>query len=76
MSTLGVFPLARLATVWFMGVSSGSKGYHFITSFLEVPSEPKRDFTGDVATSKALIGSDFLTKGECNSPRKPQPPFF
>lgn len=60
-TTEGV-PLARLATVWFVDryfhwPLHGSNGDHFSTSFLEVPSEPKRDFNGDVATSKSLIGS-------------------
>lgn len=34
-----------------------SKGYDFCTSFDEGPSKPKWVGSGDVATSKALIGS-------------------
>lgn len=44
-----------------MGLSTGRYTvpmvFNFSTTFLEVPSEPKRDFSGDVATSKSLIGS-------------------
>lgn len=52
-----------LASVRFAGVN--------ITYFSEGPSEPKQVASGDISSSKALIGSQgFFKKGESNSPRK------
>lgn len=50
--------LAHLCTGWFVAVYTGlllaSEGYHFSTSLVEGPSEPKRVGSGDLETIKAL----------------------
>lgn len=55
--SLGNFTVDRLATVRFVGVYNGRDTLPRITSFIGRPSEPKGEISGDVATSKALIGS-------------------
>lgn len=51
----GTFTLASFGMVRFVGVSL--QAYYFCTSFVEGPSYMKRVTNGDLATSKALIGS-------------------
>lgn len=51
-----------LGTVQFVGVYMGTlhKGYHFSTFFVEERTTLKREGSGNVATSKALIGSQIF----------------
>lgn len=58
------FTAAHLATAHLMYVYNGRymfpKATIISTSFIKGPSEPKRDYSGDIATSKALISSQIF----------------